>query len=883
MTLYVLQKYIITGTYSRNHRLLPLVLGLVGVYNFIEVALCITKQAELFTWLKQLLLIQMLYLLGFYAMDFLYIKIPSLVQEALFLILLLADMVMLLQYENPDVYMHIFWIYVSGYFIFCLLMGIYALLRYSFSKQERNVAYLMYLALLIPSVSLYFERFEYTGDEIIVPLSLACTCGIIYYLIVTDKLEAPLVILQENQYDASDMAEIFFDADYYYLGANRAAKRLFPKELSVSPRDSKPENYMDVVRDMARNLDRQKEIEVQDRCYKCQMTPVYYHEQLRGYCVSLLDITNQKKETKLMTTLKNAAETQTVLKSQFLAAMSHDLRSPLHAIIGISDILAAKREISARNRSLILHIKSAGKTLLEQVDAILDFSKLETGKLELARKHYSLEGILEELAHMCVINLQSKPVQFSIEVSTEYPKELIGDDMRVREIILNMLSNAVKFTEQGEIRCEISCNCQPEIRRAYICCRVTDTGPGMDQKQLEQIFKEYVSFSNGRNREGIGLGLCIVRQLAELMGGFVTASSDGRSGSTVTASFYQEFGETRMCPAVSYTRETVLRQSAVFKHSIRPSWVYPKARVLLADDMKINQEIFKELAVPWRFAIDFVKNGKEAVEAMRKQDYQMVFLDQMMPGMTGEEAAEQIRGFCDAPLILMTANLSDETRIDCVRYGFSDFLAKPINMAVFQKMIELYMPKEYRMDPDMGDGQFPFADDVRSVRAYQRTLETFVQEVEPLAEKLSEYVEQNFEFFRVKVHGIKGASRQIGRISVSESAEIMEMAAKTDNRAYIRSHLEDFRRELQEVVEEVRQELFQLPVPEDAAGPKTHETQELFGQLKEGFDAYNIRQIEESIRMLEDTELSEEEAGLLERAKAACEELDYETGSALFS
>lgn len=363
------------------------------------------------------------------------------------------------------------------------------------------------------------------------------------------------------------------------------------------------------------------------------------------------------------------------------------------------------------------------------------------------------------------------------------------------------------------------------------------------------------------------------------MGGSVSAVSDGRSGSTVTASFYQEMEGTELSAAFSVTRESILRQSAGFTGNIRPNFVYPRARVLLADDIEVSREIFRELALPWKFGIDFVKNGKEAVEAVRKQPYQLIFLDQMMPEMTGDEAAKEIRKYCDTPLVLMTADLSENMGSECLQRGYMDFLPKPIDLKLLQKVVEQNMPKSYRQDLTREEGERVSASEMQ---AYRRTLKTFVREIEPLAGELEEYVEQDLELFRVKAHGIKGASRQIGRISVGETAEIMEMAAKTGNLAFIQSHLADFLRELSEVVEDVRMELAQIPVVEGAAKQESNGTKELWGKLKEGFDTYNIKQIEETIRLLDGVILSEEESQRLEQAKAACEDLDYEKGSELF-
>ena len=188
-----------------------------------------------------------------------------------------------------------------------------------------------------------------------------------------------------------------------------------------------PRPYTKQIREMTKAIDRRREVEKNGCYYQCQLTPVYHEGNLRGYVLTLWDITAQKKETQLMSALRGRAETQTALKSDFLARMSHDLRSPLHAIIGISDILSEKRDLSARNRSMVSHIKRAGNVLLEQVDAILDYSRLESGRLELANMHYQLHQVLGDLAHMCVINLQSKPVEFTMEVKEPFPCEFEGD------------------------------------------------------------------------------------------------------------------------------------------------------------------------------------------------------------------------------------------------------------------------------------------------------------------------------------------------------------------------------------------------------------------------------------------------------------------------
>lgn len=887
ITLFVLHKYIASGMYAPSHRLLPLVLGLIGVYNFYQVMWSVTGEVALFLRLKDLLVIQMLYLILFYEIDFLQVRVWKIAQYALFLLLIVADVFAFLQDGEESQFQASLQAYIFCYIIFLVTLGTYAYIRYSYTKRENRVAGLVYLGMLAPSVCLYLERFRGIGVNIIMPLSLAFTCLIALYLIQTENLADPMFALQQNMYEAMDVPIIFFDADYYYLGANRAAELMFPKELNIVPRKSNPAQYMDNVRQMARNPEQEREFEFGNKYYKCRMEVIRSHNRIRGYSITVVDITEQKKETWAMEGLKDAAVTQVMLKSRFLATMSHDLRSPLHAIIGISDVLAAKREISGHNRSLVLHIRSAGLTLLEQVDAILDFSRLEAGRLELAYRPYSLDDMAEGLSHMCVINLQSKPVRFSMKICDRHPRQFLGDEMRVREMIQNLLSNAVKFTSEGEINCDIMCRLEPEKNRACITCIVTDTGPGMSEEEMDQIFEEYISYANSKTLAGTGLGLCIVRQLAELMGGAASASSDGHSGSTVRVTFYQDYEkDVEFEPSVTFSRESILRQTAAFTRNIRPNYVYPGARVLLVDDMRINRQIFGELAAPWQFAIDFAESGQKAVEAVGRQHYDLIFLDQTMPGMTGIQAADLIRGMCDTPLVMMTADLSGDMREDCRAHGCADFLAKPIELPAFQKVIETYLPKELRQIPVVGSEDVTSGLAGSTSEAYRRTLETYVTEMEPLVKKLPEYEANDMELFRVKMHGIKGASRQIGRTSTGEAAEIMEMAAKTANTAFISSHMDTFLEELADAVEDVRREIARLPSQGKKNGGEQLagiESSALFARMKKGFDAYRLEEIEICIRLLDQMELSVADQMLLDQARNACEELDYERGSDLLA
>lgn len=888
VTLVVLQNYIVAGVYSRMHRLLPLVLGLIGVYNFCEIILVLSNEQELISKMKDLLLIQMMYLLLHYMLDVLHMKLPHWVEGFFFLILITTNIVVFLLYDTQQPYRRYFYFYVVVFSVLILVFGTYTYLKYSYTKNDHYVSNRLYLAFLLPVLAVFFEKITPVHGNILVALSLAIACLIILYLMRTGRLLDTELLLQEKVFDTSEIAMVLFDADCYYIAANLAAKKIFPEELTEELRPGSPYFFMEKIKRMATQTGERTEVKRGECYYQCQLDAIFCDGKRNGYVLSIFDITQQKQKMQKMEALKDEAEAQTAEKSRFLARISHDLRSPLFAIMGISDILLGQRSLTEWQKMLVQNLKGAGNTLMERVNSILVYSRLEAGKLELAEKSYNLEEMIKEMAGMCAINLRSKPVNLTVSFLGEHPAFVIGDEMQVREMLQNVLANAVKYTEQGEIRCEIGCEMNQD---ATVCIRfcVTDTGPGISSEQLKKLFLEYVSFSGEKGMKGNGLGLPIVKQLAELMGGFAEAKSDGKSGSSVSVVFYQKIQNAQSRPAVTFCKKELMWHSAKEYQPITPSFVYPDVKVLAADDMRVNLEIFKELVRPWQFQVDLASCGEAAIDAAKMTDYQLIFLDQMMPEMTGAQTAEKLQQFCSAPLIMLTADVSENTRKECQKSGFSDFLAKPIDLSALQKILEKYLPESKRRNAACSAGNY-FSNYGNDMGIYRRTLEIFVEETESLMEQLADYALHDMELFRIKVHGIKGISRQLGKETVSESAEILEMAAKTGNQAFIRSHLDGFLRELKTVLLESRQELTQMPeaLPEVKLQKNlsTEEIDAMFDRLAAGFDNYNTSEIERILKELETAShsgnLTTEQENYRKGAQEALEELDYEKGSAIF-
>lgn len=326
---------------------------------------------------------------------------------------------------------------------------------------------------------------------------------------------------------------------------------------------------------------------------------------------------------------------------------------------------------------------------------------------------------------------------------------------------------------------------------------------------------------------------------------------------------------------------------------IRPHYIYPKANVLFAEDMKVNQKIFQTLTAPWQFRVDFASNGKEAVSAVNKTEYQLIFLDMKMPYMDGIEAAKIIRSMYDTPLILVTAEESDNAEEIYRQNGFSAILKKPLDLKKLRNILEEFMPASYRVDADLRQNRAASADIITdNIKAntakLSLILKAFVSETAPLVELLPDYAKNDPNMFEIKVHGIKGTSLQIGKTELSEWAEVMEMAAKTKNFSFIGRHLNSFISKLEITLHEINKALLSMPSEKKLSNNSDGREQKpfqpadkLFKMLKTGFENYDLTCIEENLSKLNAADLNENQKKLLEKAWNAYDELEYEIGAEL--
>ncbi|MCR4830548.1 MAG: response regulator [Pseudobutyrivibrio sp.] len=863
-----------------NHRILPVIAGIITIYNFYIFLMPLQKSNDTSLFLETLCDLCALVLIFMMFFYFLLIKRPK--YHIAIVVFSLAVMISLCGYDfmlfsldkansgRPDLIAVLFVTAAS------ILTELISPSRKYFDRAERIVGRYMTLAFIVAVVG-YIAYDFYPGFNRIRSFAFFVDCAIFYWLASTNRIEDTETILQTTLFDRMENPIALVNAEFYVIAANDISRKIFVGEnIEFAFEEGSSKNKFILGESLVRNEQNDGEFYAADKWFRIHYTPVEENNRIKGYIFTATDITDQHMEA-------TNAKIETAQKSQFLAHMSHELRSPLHAMLGISEILITKKDISEKNRTLITHIKRAAENLLELVNAILDYSKLEADKFEFAERVYDVNNVFEDLAYTTILNIQSKPIDFNFAIINSYPRYLYGDAVRVREIFQNILSNAVKFTEKGTIHAEISFTKEGERQR--INFSIEDTGRGMTPKQIEEAFNEYVTSADGVRTEGTGLGLAIVKMLIAKLDGAIAAESNGISGSILRGYFYQKYTPGEYLEERVLNRRTLLNQGSGL-HGLpdRIDCIYPRASILVADDMRINLEIMKQLLAPWECEVVTVPDGTSAVRALQERHFDLVMLDQMMVPISGPEACKQIREFSMVPIILVTANTEDNVRDIIKDYGFSDFLAKPILGIELKKIIETYLPNDMA-EPNTSETVVSVVKrNKRNSNVYQKTLEAFVKEMQPLLLNLPNYRKNDKEMFKVKVHGIAGVSKQIGRDTFAEMARIMEMAAKSDTWSYVDENIEEFLNSLCDVVEDATKELSQLAPADDLAAEeeieKTFTMDSVIEDLYNAFDEYDLKAIEIGLDEFSKVDKNQFQEDLYEKLKDAYDNLEYEDGLA---
>ncbi len=524
--------------------------------------------------------------------------------------------------------------------------------------------------------------------------------------------------------------------------------------------------------------------------------------------VFYLTIASMKlRESNALREAKAMAEEASRAKSDFLANMSHEIRTPINAVLGMNEMI-----LRETNDNTILtyarNIKNAGGTLLGLINDILDFSKIEAGKIEIIPVDYDLTVVINDLMNMIHTRADEKGLLMELEIDREIPRFLNGDEIRIRQIITNILTNAVKYTERGSVTLIMSHEAvSGDPNSIMLKVAVKDTGIGIKYEDMKKLFSEFERIEEKRNRniEGTGLGMSITKSLLDLMGSSLEADSIYGLGSTFSFSVKQKVTGSE----VLGDYEEVYRAQAGSQGEYKEKLTAPDANVLVVDDNPMNLMVFKSLIKQTLINVDTANDGDEGIRLASQKKYDMIFLDHMMPGKDGIDTLHVIRQDPGAmnpatPAVCLTANAISGAREKYIEAGFDNYLTKPIDPDKLENMLIEYLPKD-RVKMTAADEDTPGtagsvelpeeltalegqdAIDVSvglknsgTVEAYMPLLKVFFETIDEKAEELDRFAENgDFDGYTIKVHALKSSARIIGATQLGEEAQTLEDAGKS--------------------------------------------------------------------------------------------------------
>ncbi|MCL2220913.1 MAG: ATP-binding protein [Oscillospiraceae bacterium] len=445
---------------------------------------------------------------------------------------------------------------------------------------------------------------------------------------------------------------------------------------------------------------------------KQTMIPCYVNlERVRllDKTVVVAFVRDMRKEKDMIEKLKTAISREqdaNSAKTRFLTNMSHELRTPMNAIMGISELEIRGGTHSDETEEAFLRIYNASSLLLSIVNDILDLSKVESGKMDITPSLYKTSELIVDTVQLNLMNFGSKEIAFSLTIDRSLPEYLIGDELRIKQILNNLLSNAIKYTDKGEINLDLSI-AETNIEHMHmLCMKVRDTGQGLTQRQMDNLFvDEFVRFNLKTNREiqGSGLGLSITHRLVEMMGGDISVESEKGVGSTFTVNLPQKSAGSGVLGEEEAARLEDLQtiQTAFMNITKVEHEPMPYGKVLVVDDVESNLYVAKGIMMPYKLNIDTALNGREVITKIKKgETYDVIFMDHMMPEMDGVEATKILRSLgYKGPIIALTANTLFGAKEMFLENGFTDFASKPVDI----NQIEEFLFKFVR-DKHKGDG-----------------------------------------------------------------------------------------------------------------------------------------------------------------------------------
>ena len=613
---------------------------------------------------------------------------------------------------------------------------------------------------------------------------------------------------------------------------------------------------------------------------------------------------------------KNDAVRQNALKSMFLANMSHEIRTPMNAIVGMSE-LAQDFDLAPAQKNMIRQIRSSGIALVSIVNDILDFSKIEAGKMEIVPSDYDILTLLYDVANICKVKLAGKNVAVRIQIEENLPQLLHGDDIRLKQVLINLTGNAAKFTDKGSIIIRVERN-QEGLVEFSVC----DTGIGIKKEDLNTIFSEFaqVDMSMNRTKGGTGLGLAISKNLVRLMGGTLGVLSEYQKGSTFYFAIPQDAVSKKtvaeayaplMKEALADKKNPLLKDidsslfqrsefSALFAANYSASFskdanfIAPDAKVLVVDDNLVNIQVAEGMLQKFSIVPDTALSGLESLEMLSEKSYDLVFMDHQMPVMDGVETLIKIRGSetnSHTVVIALSANAINGARESFIQKGFDDFLAKPVQIKDFAMVLKKWLPKELIKS---GGENSSDASSKNEWTCPPSVIKTFVRLIDSTSQEIEDSLAKNdLKNFTIKVHALKSSAKIVGAEEVSKlAAQLEELGSKCDCQetlSLIQKKTEELLLLYKSCKQMFAKELLATQETEDSASAEDNseskpnaleltaqEAESLAVKIVAACEQNNLNDLERLVAKLQNYSLTPSQKKILDQLKDATELIDFD-------